>query len=237
MDSEPEPPVVEVTVAAPPATIWPALRDPELIKRWHGWHYDGLDEEVAHIYASDFTEDAERHTLRLGLETFSLHPAGDSTIVRLTRSPRGAQPEWDAYYDDITEGWHTFLRQLRFGIERHDLAERRTLFMAGATDRPAAELLGLGEAATQPAGSAYKAALTTGDEWSGTIWDRTDHQVFLTVAEHDDSLLVLASQPLTAERPAGGSMVLLNAYGFDETGFADLERRWTAWWSTVTVAG
>lgn len=236
MSSTPEPTVViEVTVAAPPAEIWPALRDPELIRRWHGWHVEGLDEEITEIYLSDFTEDPEQYTLRLGVDNFSLHAVGDSTIVRLTRAPRGTQPDWDAYYDDITEGWTTFLHQLRFGIERHGLSDRRTVFLTGATRSPATELLGLGEAAAQPVGSTYKAMLATGDEWSGTVWNRTDNQVFLTVAEHDDSLLVLARQPVTDFRPDGGWMLLFNAYGFDNADFAELERRWTAWWSAVTV--
>ncbi|GIG71571.1 SRPBCC family protein [Phytomonospora endophytica] len=235
-DSTPDPIVIEVTVAASPAEVWPALRDPALIRRWHGWHVEGLDEEIALIYGSDFTEDPDHYTLRLGVEHFSLHPAGDSTIVRLTRAPRGAQPDWDAYYDDITEGWHTFLRQLRFGIERHGLSDRRTLFLAGATRGNAVELLGLGEAASQPVGSGYKAQPATGDAWSGEVWDRTDEQVFLTVAEHGDSLLVLARQPVTEFRPSGGWMILFNAYDFTDTDFADLERRWMEWWSTITVA-
>ncbi|HEY1180005.1 MAG TPA: SRPBCC domain-containing protein [Phytomonospora sp.] len=234
-DNTTEPLVIEVTVAAPPAVIWPALRDPELIRRWHGWHVDGLDEEIALIYGSDFTEDPEHHTLRLGVEHFSLHPSGDATIVRLTRAPRGAQPDWDAYYDDITEGWRTFLRQLRFSVERHGLADRRTLFLAGSTRGDAAELLGLGEAVSQPVGSGSKARLATGDAWSGEVWDSTDRQVFLTVAGHGDSLLVLARQPVTEFRPSGGWMILLNAYGFTDADFADLERRWSAWWSTITV--
>jgi len=44
---------IEVTVAAPVATVWEHLRDPGLIGRWHGWDYEedgGLAGEIDLIY-------------------------------------------------------------------------------------------------------------------------------------------------------------------------------------------
>ena len=37
--------------------------------------------------------------------------------------------EWSAYYDDITEGWTSFLQQLKFMHEMHPGEERRTIFL------------------------------------------------------------------------------------------------------------
>jgi uncharacterized protein YndB with AHSA1/START domain len=38
--------LIEVTMAAPVDAVWRALRDPAEIRRWFGWDYDGLDEEI-----------------------------------------------------------------------------------------------------------------------------------------------------------------------------------------------
>jgi len=45
-------PTIEVTIAAPVATVWQSLRDPELIKRWHGWHFPDLDQEIQLIFGN-----------------------------------------------------------------------------------------------------------------------------------------------------------------------------------------
>ena len=49
MTTAPKDPVVEVTVAASPDLVWEALREPEQIRRWFGWEYEGLDGEIALI--------------------------------------------------------------------------------------------------------------------------------------------------------------------------------------------
>ena len=37
---------VEVTVDAPRDVVWRELTEPERIRHWFGWEYDGLDEEI-----------------------------------------------------------------------------------------------------------------------------------------------------------------------------------------------
>jgi hypothetical protein len=232
-------PHIEVTIAAPADEVWRALRDPELIRRWHGWHFDGLDEEIRLIYVDHVAEeDPGNHVLVLqDSDRFTLHPApGGGTVVRVTRAPRGSNPEWDAYYDDITEGWITFLEQLRFGLERHGLAERRTLFLAGQlrdAGQPMAAALGLAEAAELPVGAAYRATAPTGDELAGEVFARSAHQLAVTVAGLGDGLIVVGQQVPGPSRPTGGVMLVLTAYGTTEADFAALERRWTGWWDTV----
>ena len=234
-------PRIEVTVAAPPEVVWPALRDPELIRRWHGWHYGadgerggGLDDEIRVIYATGVTEDPAARVLQLGDgDRFSLHPAdGGGTVVRVTRAPRGADPEWAAYYDDITEGWWTFLTQLKFAIERHQLAPRRTLLLHGPVPATGAlaDELGLSDVADQPPGTEYRAKAATGEELSGSVFARSGSQLALTVDSAGDGLLILAVQPRSEHRPDGAGMLLLTGYGLDDAGFDALRNRWSGWW-------
>lgn len=235
-----EGPRIEVTIAAPADEVWQALRDPELIRRWHGWHFDGLDDEVRQIYVEGVTEDPEQRVLKVqGNDRFSLHPVDGGTVVRITRSPLGLDPDWDAYYDDVTEGWTTFLHQLRFAVERHGLAERQTLVLEGilADQRePFAQVLGLGAAAGLAEGERYRASLAPGDEFNGVVYARTENQLLLTVDELGDGLLVVARQPRNPSRPDGGALAVLTAYDTDPADFAELEGRWTTWWKSVTNA-
>jgi hypothetical protein len=231
-------PSIEVTIAAPAETVWQALRDPRLIRRWHGWDFDGLDEEVQSIYLTGVTEDATAHVLEVGgSDRFSLHSSGEGTVVRLTRAPIGTFPEWDAYYDDITEGWYTFLHQLRFGLERHGLAERRTVFIEGTLEEPGVlvDALGLREVATLPPGSPYKAETAAGGELSGQVWASSPYQLLLTVDQFGDGLAVLAQQPHAAHRPEGGVLAVLTTYGLDDSAFTQVESRWTSWWERHRV--
>jgi hypothetical protein len=234
-------PVIEVTIAAPPDQVWRALREPDLIRRWHGWQFDGLDDEVRLIYFDHATADPDRYTLLLGDgDRFTLHPVDGGTIVRITRAPIGSNPEWDAYYDDINEGWTTFLRHLRFGLERHALAERRTILLRGAgPDVPVLAALGLAEAAELPIGARYQVAVPTtgavptGDVLTGEVYARTGRQWMFTVDGLGDGLLIVARQPAAPDRLDGHGMVLLTVYGLGDEEFAAVERRWTDWWESV----
>jgi hypothetical protein len=230
-------PRIEVTVAAPIETAWSVLRDPELIARWHGWECDELAEEIRTIYLNGVTADPDTYTLELSDgDRFTLHEVPGGTVVRVTRGPRDPDSDWADYYDDITEGWWTFLQQLRFAVERHGLAERRNVLLTGrlAEPHPVVDAAGLGDAAVLPAGAAYRATAATGDSLAGTVWARSAHQLTLTVDGWGDGLLILAEQPATPHRPDGGAMALLTTYGQDDDTHADLASRWTAWWEKTT---
>ena len=41
---------VEVTVDAPRDVVWRELTEPERVRHWFGWEYDGLDEEIKVIF-------------------------------------------------------------------------------------------------------------------------------------------------------------------------------------------
>ena len=228
------PPVIEVSVAAAPSVVWPALRDPELLRRWHGWDVEGLDDEIREIYfGDDVTEDSEAFTLTLGgADRFSLHEHDGTTLVRITRPPRGGDPAADDWYDDVTEGWTTFLQFLKFGIERHGLDERRTLFLEGpvADGDSAQHLLGLDKLMGMKVGDHFTAVAEKGDLLHGVVCFVGEHQTAVSVDDLGPGLLQFGEQPVNSARPNGGAQILLAAYDLDDEEWAELEQRWTEWW-------
>jgi hypothetical protein len=225
-------PRIEVTVAGEVDTVWDALRDKQIIRQWHGWDYDGLDDEIDLVYFTDGSADAEAHTLSVqGGDLIRLEASGSGrTRVTLTRQPRGANPDWDAYYTEITEGWITFLHQLRFAVERQAGAPRRTVFFAGsnASGRDAAAELGLPTDAKP--GSTVEADLL-GERVKGEVWFRAEHQLGVTVDAWGDGLLVVSSTGPTDDKPDGAAMAILSTYGLDDDARAELSARWTPWWT------
>lgn len=126
---------IEITVAAPVDEVWRSLREKERIFHWHGWDAPELEAEIDLIFfqAAD-ADDGERTLTVQGHDAFTLTTAPEGTRVVLTRAPKGTSPEWDDYYDDITEGWITFLHQLKFAHEFHPGEQRRTLFWPAEVD-------------------------------------------------------------------------------------------------------
>lgn len=231
-------PTIEVTVAAPIEAVWAALRDPGQLRNWHGWEYDlpdgtdALAEEIRTIYFNpDVVEEAPSR-LSLGADVFDLAEVDGGVRVRITRGPRGADPDWDAYYDDITEGWRTFLFQLAWALERHPDAVRATHFTAGTprVPGPIVDRLGLGDVAGQPVGSRYAVALPMGFALSGTVFFRTEHQFGLTVTEWGDGLLEIADSPPAPHRPVAGSAAILSFYGMSGDEVARVRDAWDRWW-------
>jgi uncharacterized protein YndB with AHSA1/START domain len=116
-----DPVIAEVEVAAPAGTVWRALREPAEIRRWFGWDYEGLDEEIRQIFVDGAKADDAGRVLDFGEGgAIALEERGDRTVVRVTRAaPTGV-------YDEINEGWMTFVQQLRFYLERHAGQDRVT---------------------------------------------------------------------------------------------------------------
>jgi len=237
--------VIEVTVAAPVETVWSHLRDPELIHRWHGWDYDGLADEIEVIYTRHVHEDAAAHVLRTRGgpapgsvergDRFDLRPAdpddpGGATVVRITRGPQGTDDDWDAMYDDITQGWVSFLAQLRFAIEQHPGDDRRTVFCGSfaGPSTPARHLLGL--VALRP-GEPYAIAPAPGLPLAGRVWFCTDDQVGLAVDDYGPGLVVVADKPGDLPGTAATSMIIVSTFGLPDAKFAGIEAGWHAWWA------
>jgi uncharacterized protein YndB with AHSA1/START domain len=212
----------EVFIDAEPEQVWEALRDRAQLKRWHGWHADSLDEEIELIYFTGAVE--EGHVLTLGTgDTFTVMAKDGRTLLRMVRAPKGDNPEWDAYYEDVNEGWTTFLQQLRFALERHAGADRQTVFISaeGSSDR-VGEIFALVK--DQPVGADYDVTVANGERLAGQVWFRSPHQVGLTVQQWGDGLLVAGQVPVTEQHPTGGEMMVLTV--FDAGVYSDVEKRW-----------
>jgi hypothetical protein len=218
------PPVIEVTIAAPIETVWSALRRPEEIRRWHGWVFDGLDEEVDLIYTNHARESpTEPYVLELAgtgpddFETgdrFELSPDGERTRVRIVRGPRPpADSEWAAYYDDITQGWTSFAQQLRFALERQPGRDRRTVFVSA------------GESAEPPLRSILDSGAWRVGRTPGEVWFTSDQQIGVLVEGLGPGLLVAAEG-------SGKEMVIVSTYGLTDADFdavtADVQGFWQA---------
>ena len=130
------PPLIELTLAAPLEEAWPHLREPALIRRWFGWEYDGLAQEIDVIFLQEAAVDEPSHTLSWGDgvqegDRIELRADGDRTVLGLIHSPQDG-------FDPIAEGWISFVQQLRFALERHPGEERRTLRLSGPAGEPPA---------------------------------------------------------------------------------------------------
>ncbi len=215
----------EVVIDADPEQVWHALRDRAQLRRWHGWHFEGLDEEIEVIYFDKVTEQItdSAHTLTMGTDTFTATAHDGGTLLRMLRAPKGTNPEWDAYYEDVNEGWTTFMQQLRFALERHPGADRLTIFVSrdGSADK-VGEIFGLVDG-KQP-GEDYDVTPANGERLTGQVWFRSPHQLGLTVQGWGDGLLVAGEVPKSQQHPEGGEMMVLT--GYDAQAFADLEKRW-----------
>jgi hypothetical protein len=212
-----ERPRIEVTIAAPVDVVWEALRDKDKIRHWHGWDTEGLDDEIDLIFFTDTVEDGT--TLRLhGGDEIRLEPDGEGTRLTLTRAPRGDNPDWDAYYGEITEGWITFLHQLKFAVERQP-GVRRTLFYAGSNENAVNVEAALGD------------GHLLGEEVKTEEWFRSEHQLGLTVDAWGGGLLIVSSVDPTPSKPQGAAMAILSTYGLDDAQLAALDARWRPWWA------
>ncbi|TCO26492.1 hypothetical protein EV652_107384 [Kribbella steppae] len=226
-------PRIAVTVAAPVEAVWDAMRNKEKIRHWHGWEYEGteggagLEEEIDLIYFTQVTADEASGILTLGNgDEFVVEAVEGGSRITLTRAPYGANPEWDAYYDDVTEGWITFLHQLRFAMELHPGEPRRTLFYSGSGARSPIVELGVD---LQPGGTPYELELI-GEPAKGEVWFTSEHQVGLTVDGWGNGLLVLSHVPPSEKKPDGASMAILSMYG--DVDRDSLDQRWKTWWES-----
>ena len=211
---------MEITLPAPVDTVWQAFRNPTIIRRWFGWDYEGLDEEIRVIFYDETVADEAGRTLQIGGHRFSLDDRGIETVVRVDAGS-------EATYDEIEEGWLSFLQQLRFVLARHPHDTRRSIYRNGETrsspPAPAVELLGLDGIGDR---GRYSVTTAVGDHLSGDVWFRSLRQLGLTVDQWGDGLLLVAQSPAG---PGAASMFLCT-YGRDLAVLTDLESRWATWW-------
>lgn len=202
---------VEVTVRAPRDTVWRALTEPDQVRQWFGWDYDGLDAEIQEI----FVDGAEPHSpgrIEFGNgDTIELVEAGPHTVVRVTKPGPLDGTDWSEVYDGMEEGWRTFFEQLRYRLERQPAGRRRTVFLTGNADPPAI-LAALRPLATQS-------------------WHESRYQRMLL---DDAGQLVgfAAPRPLDSTEP-GPVSVLVTTYDLTDAAFAAVRDGWAAWWRSL----
>ncbi|RCS21785.1 SRPBCC domain-containing protein [Phyllobacterium salinisoli] len=230
--------LVEVTISAPVATVWRALREPMQLANWFGWDAPGLADEIDYIFHSHATVDEAAHTIQFepweGVsDSFELIEHGGATVLRVVR--HGGLPiDWKDTYHDINEGWVTFVQQLRLLLDRHPGNKRRTIYLSGAAAPGVPKVssaLGLRILRNKPDGSEFAAELPPGVAVTGTIWHRTHFQLGLGVRQWGDGLLVVTDKGPGEKRPHGGGSVLITTFGLDDGAFAALEARWSGWWA------
>ncbi|SCL18528.1 SRPBCC family protein [Micromonospora inyonensis] len=213
--TEPKPFRVEVVVAADQQTVWSALTEPELIGQWFGWDFEGLAEEIRHIFV-DHAEayPPDRIALEAGQE-LQAEADGERTRVRAVM-PGALDGELADGYDGLEEGWRTFFEQLRYLLERRPAGQRRTVRLAG--------------------GATGKQLLAVLDE-AGPTQEWHDSRFQRIVVDAEGRLLAaMAETPLTDDA-AGPVSLVVSAYGLDDAGLDRLRAEWTRRWRAAVPDG
>jgi len=229
--------LIDMTISAPVAEVWDAVRDPAKGLRWFGWDSGSLADEVDFIFVKYAKADEGTGTILFEgtQDRFEITAEGAGTRLRVVRAARADGATWEDVYEDMTEGWIAFVLQLKFAIERHGLGARRTLYFTAPKgeregDRPMAAL-GLSDLASAAEGASFERAIPTGDSLKGTVWYASKWQVALTVEAWGDGLLDLHDAGAwSAGGGHGAGMAILTTYGLSDAAFADLEARWKTWW-------
>jgi hypothetical protein len=118
---------------ASPATVWQHLRDPELLRRWFGWHGAEFENEIAGLSGGFSVVEDEGRAVAIGDHRMSLHDVATGTELRLSRFQESGADDVE-----IDEGWVTFLEQLRYVVTVRPAGARHTCMISGApaTDLP-----------------------------------------------------------------------------------------------------
>lgn len=216
----PEADPLSVHINADARQVWLMLREPRLLRQWHGWDAETLDAEIRSIYFAQSVVEGPDHTFLTvdGGDTFRIEPARDGVQVTIERV--------EAVPDEITEGWITFLQQLRFALERHPSGTRRTAFFSGEPVDGASIIEKLNAEQLQKPGDSYSLSLPNGQELTGSVWFRSENQLGLTVsqyADHGEGLLIVADAPSLEHR---SSLAVVSTY---DLGAHSLHSAWESW--------
>lgn len=228
--------LVELTIAAPADAVWEAMRDPAQLYNWFGWEAESLKEEIEYIFVTHAKRDEERKVLFFeGVpDRFELTDEGGRTVLRVIRAVAEGD-SWEGVYQDMVEGWISFVQQLKLAMEQHGLGPRRTIYLEGsakAGGQAPIAALGLSKLAETPAGDPVQVTLPSGERVEGQAWHRTPWQFGFTVPQWGDGMLIVTDKSVTETSPDGRGMVILTTYGLSDAAFAELEGRWKAWWDT-----
>lgn len=190
--SENNTPQLSLVIKAPIDAVWQALRDRKKLSQWHGWDTPTLADEIENIYFTNATEEtAEDKKILIvnGGDAFILEANGDdSARLTLVRADLSGDPEWDGYYDNITEGWVSFVQQLRFMLERASNQWRKTEFTSMTMQRN--EITTKLNLENEKETTKFKGSFR-GEKVSGEVWFSTPNQLGLVINEWGPGLLIL----------------------------------------------
>ncbi|MCP3822251.1 SRPBCC domain-containing protein [Streptomyces sp. A3M-1-3] len=200
---------VEKTIGAPADTVWRALTEPDVVRNWFGWDYEGLPAEIESVFVDGADPQPPDLIVLGGHQEIGLVGGAGRTMVRVVTTqplPAGTDPD---RYDAVEEGWRVFFEQLRFLLERHPGERRSTLYLTGrASGR---QLLGV-----------------LAEEAAKEVWHESRF-AHLVVGAEGHLLAATAEQPLPDGGPGPVSLTV-SAYGLDDQARAALRERWTARW-------
>ncbi|GHA26833.1 hypothetical protein GCM10007989_23310 [Devosia pacifica] len=231
--------VAETVVEASLDQVWAAVREPTHLRNWFGWEAESLDAEIAHIFIETATVDSDRHSVTFEAyetiaDSLELEPTeAGATMVRIVRHNAPAI-DWTSGFDELNEGWVSFLQQLRLLLDLHHDEDRQTLYRSGIVaegESPPSRALGIDALHDKPPGAEFSITLPWGEPLSGTIWHRTAFQTGLWVPALGDGLLIVMDKPKSPRRQEGGGGLLMSCFGLEAETFADLAGRWSAWWT------
>jgi hypothetical protein len=183
-------PQLSLKIKASINSVWDAIRNKEKLLQWHGWDGATLKDEIENIYFTDVKEEIkdDRHILVVnGGDTFIVEPAEDATRLTLLRTGLSGDPAWDEHYDNITEGWVSFIEQLRFMLEYPFSAPRKTTFntLTLNRDKVIADL-GVIE---EKEGAKFSGVFQD-EEIAGAVWFSTSNQLGLVIDTWGPGLLI-----------------------------------------------
>lgn len=178
--------------------VWTALTDPEVIRDWHGWDFDGLTEEIEFIYV--------QHAKRFPPDRIELEPDQTVTLdsqdgVTSLTIVREGEPGTD--YDVIEEGWIAFFQQLRYLLERRPSYRRHTAYL---------------EAVAAPS----KVAVALSEK--GSPWHESTRQRGLEI---EGGLVVLMSEQPIESGATGSITAVVSLFG-DDVSLDEWEQWWQA---------
>jgi uncharacterized protein YndB with AHSA1/START domain len=203
---------VEVVIRTPQIEVWRALTDPDQVKRWFGWDYAGLKEEIELMFVANARHEPPGRILMFEGEDQSaieVEADGAHTIVRAVYPASLEDVETDDGYDQIEEGWRAFLLQLRDYLERHPGKRRRTIRLTSEA-KPIAVL----------------AAVSA--EVEGESRRASPHLSVTATDSYGRGLVVVDSSEPLDSADTGRVNVTITTYGLDDDHFARLRARWRA---------
>ena len=143
---------MSLDVRADAASVWHALSDATELARWFplearvdpgkggriflSWGPDcqgeapitGWEPGRRLAWREQMTMPGGTESVQITVE-FILDSHPDGVTLRLIHSGMGAEPEWDGYFDSISNGWKFELRGLRHYLERHMGRDRDVIWV------------------------------------------------------------------------------------------------------------